>query len=86
VACSGEPHALNGARRQAGFGAFVSNLSVQGCIKSREAFEHDQQSGENESSDIGKSQRLRKEGNARINKVLAMRPGLAKIREKVRIS
>ena len=37
-------------------------------------------------ADIGKSQRLQNEGNARINKVSAMRPGLAKIIEKVRIS
>jgi len=36
--------------------------------------------------DIGKSQRLRKEGNTRINKVLAMKPGLVKIIETVRIS
>jgi len=36
--------------------------------------------------DIGKSQRLRKEGNARINKVSAMKPGIAKIIEKVRSS
>jgi len=41
---------------------------------------------ENESVGIGKSQTLRIEGNARINKVLAMRPGLAKIIEKVHIS
>jgi hypothetical protein len=48
--------------------------------------EHDQQFGENESMDIGKSQRLRKEGNARINTVSAMRPGLAQIIKKVCIS
>jgi hypothetical protein len=36
--------------------------------------------------DIGKSPRLRKEGNARINKVSATRPGLAKIIEKLHIS
>ena len=53
---------------------------------SREAPERDQQFGENESIDIGKSQRLRKEGNAWINEVSAMRPGLAEIIEKVRIS
>jgi len=40
----------------------------------------------NESIDIEHSQRLHEEGNARINKVLAMRPGLAKIIVKVRIS
>jgi len=64
-------------------GAFMSSLSVKGRTKSWEAHQHDQPSGENESTVIGKSQRLRKEGNARINKVSAMRPGLAKIIEKV---
>ena len=58
----------------------------KGRTKSWEAHERDQQFGDNESIDIGKSQRLRKEGNARINKVSAMKPGLAKIIEKVRIS
>jgi hypothetical protein len=70
---------------QLAFGAFMSSLGVKGRTKSWEAHERDQQSGENESIDIGKSQRLRKEGNARINKVSAMRSGLAKITEKVRI-
>jgi hypothetical protein len=64
----------------------MSSLGVKGRTKSWEAHERDQQFGKNESIDIGKSQRLRKEGNARINKVLAMRLGLAKIIEKVRIS
>ena len=71
---------------QLSLGAFMSSLGVKGRTKSWEAHERDQQFGENESTDIGKSQRLRKEGNARINKVSAMRPGLAKIIEKVRIS
>jgi hypothetical protein len=66
--------------------AFISSLGVKGRTKSWEAHERDQQFGENESIAIGKSQRLRKEGNARINKVSAMRPGLTKIIEKVRIS
>ena len=35
--------------------------------------------------DIGKNQRLREEGNARINKVSAMKPGLAKRIDKVHI-
>jgi len=65
-------------------GAFMSSLGVKGRTKSWEAHERHQQFGEHESIDIGKSQRLQKEGNARINKVLAMRPGLAKIIEKVR--
>jgi len=71
---------------QLALGAFMSSLGVKGSTKSWEAHEREQQFGENESTDIGKSQRLRKEGNARINKVSAMRPGLAKINEKVRIS
>jgi len=71
---------------QLAFGAFMSCLSVKGRTKSWEAHERDQQFGENGSIDIGKSQRLRKEGNARINMVSAMRPGLAKIIEKVHIS
>jgi len=71
---------------QLALGAFMSTLGVKGHAKSWEAHERDQQFEENESTDIGKSQRLRKEGNARINKVSAMRPGLAKIIEKVCIS
>jgi hypothetical protein len=71
---------------QLALGACMSSLGVKDSTKSWEAHERDQQFGENESIDIGKSQRLRKEGNARINKVSAMRPGLAKIIENVRIS
>jgi len=71
---------------QLALGAFMSSLGVNGRTKSWEAQERDQQFGENESIDIGKSQRLRKEGNARIYNVSAMRLGLAKIIEKVRIS
>ena len=66
--------------------AFLSSLGVKGRSKSSEAYERNQQFGKNESTDIGKSQRLRKEGNARINIVSAMRPGIAKIIEKVCIS
>jgi len=71
---------------QLALGAFMSSRGVKGRTKSWEAHEHHQQFGENERIDIGKSERLRIEGNARINKVSAMRPGLAKIIEKVRIS
>jgi len=67
-------------------GAFRNSLGLRGCTNTWEAHELDQQLGENKSRDIGKSQRRGKEGNARINKVLAMRSGLAKIIEKVRIS
>jgi hypothetical protein len=70
---------------QLALGAFMSSLGVKGHTKSWEAYERDQQFGENESTIIGKSQRLRKESNARINKVWAMKPGLAKLIEKVRI-
>jgi len=71
---------------QQALGAFMSSLSVKGHTKSWEAHERNQQCGENDSVVIGKSQSLRKEGNARINKVSATNPGLAKIIEKVRIS
>jgi len=71
---------------QLALGAFMSSLGVKGHTKSWEAHECDQQFGENERIEIGMKQRLRKEGNARINKVSAMRPGLAKTLEKVRIS
>jgi len=71
---------------QLALGAFMSSLGVKGRTKSWKAHERDQQFGENENTHIGKSQRLRREGNARINKVSAMKPGLAKIIEKVRIS
>jgi len=60
-------------------------LRVKCRTESWEAHEGDQLFGEIESTDIGKSQKLREEGNARLNKVLAMKPDLAKIIEKVRI-
>jgi len=60
-------------------GAVLSSLGENGRTKSWEAHERNQQFGENENKDIGKSQRLRQEGNGRINKVSAMGPGLAKI-------
>jgi len=71
---------------QLALGAFMSSLQVKGRTNSWEAHERDQQFGENENTHIRKSQRLRKEGNAKINKVSAMKRGLAKIIEKVRIS
>jgi len=64
----------------------MRSLSAKGCTKSWKAHEHNQQFRENQSIDIGKSQRLRQEGNVRINKVSAKRPGLAKITEKERSS
>jgi len=65
---------------------FMNSLGVQCRTKSWEAHKRNQQFEKNESTDIGKSQRLRNESNARINNASAMRPGLAKILEKVRIS
>jgi len=67
-------------------GASMSNLGVKGCTKSWEAHEGDQQFGENETIHVGKSQKLRNEGDARINKQSAMRPGFARIIEQVCIS
>jgi hypothetical protein len=63
-------------------GAFMSSLGVKGRTRSWEAHECDQQFGQHESVDNGKSQTLRTEGNARINMVSAMKLGLAKIIEK----
>jgi len=71
---------------QLALGAFMSCLGVKGHTKSWEAHERDQPFGENESIDIGKRQRLWKEGNARINKVSAMKPRFITIIEKVCIS
>jgi len=70
---------------QLALAALMSSRGVKGRTKASEAHERDQQFGANETTDIVKSQRLRKEGNARINKVSSMKPGLEKIIEKVRI-
>ena len=72
--------------KQLALGAILSSLGVKGLNKSWEANERDQQFGENQRIDIGKSQRLRKEGNARVHKVSAMKLGLAEIIQNVRIS
>jgi len=71
---------------QLAIGGFKCSLGVKGRTKSCEGHERDQQFGENECIDIGMSQRLRKEGNSKINKVSAMRPDLVKIIEIVCIS
>jgi hypothetical protein len=67
-------------------GGFMSSLHVKGRTKSWEAHECVQQFGENESIDIGQSQRLRNEGNPSMNMMSAIRPFIANIIEKVRIS
>jgi len=71
---------------QLALGTVMSSLGVKGHTKSWVAQEHEQQFCKNESIAIGQSQRLRKQGNARINKVSDMRPGLAKRIENVHIS
>jgi hypothetical protein len=71
---------------QQAVGAIMSSLGKTGCTKSLKSRPHDQKFGEIKYMDIGKCQRLPTEGNARINKVSAMRLGLARIIGKVRIS
>jgi len=71
---------------QLALGAVMSSPSVNGHTESWDAHQRDQQSGKNETTDIGNRQRLQREGNARINKVSAMTSGLEKIIEKVHIS
>jgi len=58
---------------QLALGVFMSSPDVKGRTKSWEAHECDRQFGQNESTDIGNSQRLQKEDNVRINKVSTMR-------------
>jgi hypothetical protein len=67
-------------------GVFMCSLGVTDCTNSWENHEHDQQFGENESTDVGQSRRMRKKANTRINKVLVMRQGSAMLIEKVCIS
>jgi len=69
-----------------GLGVFMISLGAKGPTKSWEAHESDHQFGTNESINIGKSQRLCTEGNARLNMLSDLRPGLAMIFEKVQIS
>ena len=68
---------------QVALGAFMRSLGVKGHTKSWEDNQRNQQFGENECTDIGYSQTMRKKTTARINKVSAMSSGLAKIIEKV---
>ena len=75
------PHVIHLA-----LGACMSSPSVKGRTKSSGSHERDRQFGDNESTNNGKSQKPRQEGNASINKVSAMQPGLPKILEKVHIS
>jgi hypothetical protein len=71
---------------QLALGTYMCILDGNGRTRSWEAHERDQHFGETEGTDSGKSQRLWKEVNARINTVSPMRPGLVKMIEKVHIS
>jgi len=71
---------------QLALGAIISSLGVKRCTQHWEANEYNQIFGENKSIDIGNSQKLRPQGNARINKVSAMTSDVAKIIEQVCIS
>jgi hypothetical protein len=70
---------------QLAFGVFTSSLRVKDHTKSWETHERNQEFAVNENTDTGKSQRLQKECNARINNVSATKPEWAKIIVKVRI-
>jgi len=86
VACIEEPHTVHGARHTAGFRCINKQSR---CKRPHEVFRSPwagsaiwrewKHRHQNES-------KTSKQGNARINKVSAMRPGLAKIIEKVHIS
>jgi len=71
---------------QLALGAFMSILGAKSRTKSLEAHERHQHFEEIESTKIGNGERHRNEGNARIYKVSAMRPGSEMLIEKVRIS
>ena len=72
VGCFDDPQTMHGASHPAGFRCIPEWSRCKGRTKSLESGERDQQFGDNQSIDIGESQKLRKEGNARINKVSAM--------------
>ena len=74
VACNETPHTVDGPHLSVCFGCVHEQSWCKDCTKSWEAHERDQQFGENEGTKSGKSETLRKEGNARINEVSAMRP------------
>jgi len=86
VACNEEPHTLHGTRHTAGIRCNDEQsrckqphqVLASACVQSAIWREWKHR--------LGKIQRLWKEGSARINKVSAMRQGLAKIIEKVHIS
>jgi hypothetical protein len=62
---------------QAFLNASMSPLGIQSCTTTWDAYEHNQQFGENQTMHIGKSHRVQKDGKDRINIMSAMRSGLA---------
>jgi hypothetical protein len=68
------------------FSSFMRILRANGSTELWQADECDHHIGENEIMDIGMSQTLRIEGNARINTESALTPGVAKIIENGYIS
>jgi hypothetical protein len=56
-------------------GVFTASLRVKGCTMSWEAHQCNEQFAQNETTEIGNSQRHQKDVNARINTVSAMKPG-----------
>jgi hypothetical protein len=71
---------------QLALSAIINSLRVNGHTKSWESHERNPRFGKNECTDTSNSQRLRKDGNAKINKVSDMQSGLAKIIKNVRFS
>lgn len=67
-------------------GGFMSSPSANSPTKCWESPEQDQQVGEHQQTAIRKSERLRTEGNARIDRVSAMGAGFASIIENIHIS
>ena len=64
-------------------GAFMKSMGVKGRTKAWEASERDTHFGENDTAATTSADRIRTIGNARIRRVATMKPGLAKIIEKV---
>jgi hypothetical protein len=62
---------------QAFLNASMSPLGIKSCTTTWDAYEHNQQFGENHTMHIGKSHRVQKDGKDRINIMSAMRSGLA---------
>ena len=68
---------------QLSLGAFMKMMGVKGRTKAWEVAERDTHFGENDSAVTSSAQRLRSIGNARVRNVASLKPGLAKIIEKV---